>query len=205
VLIDQENSLDLRLSICSATAVAFPRGLRARLTQLGDQLVLWPNESNQLRRPALAHDVNDILAQEVSTRFDDYEVIVTDVDESLRLPASTLPWPVGDMNVLDANAARRRCSRRAGSGHSTLVACSRAGPRGARGDHQWRRADAAVERPRACGRRRIWWRHEGWDRGRLRRAVALPAPVGELLLPPVKSVHLGVSVLNGTTLINRSR
>jgi len=93
-LIAQENNLDLRLRYLLSSGQSLSRAVfAARLTQLSDQLVLWPGESEQLYRPALAHDVNDLLAQEVSTRFADYEVILSDVVESLHLPASTLPWP----------------------------------------------------------------------------------------------------------------
>jgi hypothetical protein len=200
VLIDQENSLDLRLRYLLSDGQSLSRAVfAARLTQLGDQLVLWPNESNQLRRPALAHDVNDILAQEVSTRFDDYEVIVTDVDESLRLPASTLPWPVGDMNVLDANAAQasllstsrqwstRRWSLAREPGRVVLAATTNGvALTPLSSDLEALRTSANLVATRGVGIAAV--------------SVApspLPAPLGELLLPPVKAVHLGVSVFNG--------
>lgn len=199
-MIAQENNLDLRLRYLLSSGQSLSRAVfAARLTQLSDQLVLWPGESEQLYRPALAHDVNDLLAQEVSTRFADYEVILSDVVESLHLPASTLPWPTGDMNVLNTNAAQ-----------SSLLSTSK----------QWsaRRWSLAREPGRvvlAATSNGVALMPLSTDVGALRSsanltatrgvgiaAVAvtpspLPAPAGELLLPPVKAVHLGVSVLNG--------
>ncbi|MGA2295199.1 MAG: hypothetical protein ABSG24_08255 [Acidimicrobiales bacterium] len=199
-LIAQENNLDLRLRYLLNNGESLSRAVfAARLTQLSDQLVLWPTESEQLYRPVLAHDVNDILAQEVSTRFADYEVIFTDVVESLHLPPATLPWPTGDMNILNTNAAQ-----------SSLLSTSK----------QWntRRWSLAHEPGRVvldATSNGVALSPLSSDIGALRSssnlaatrgvgiaAVAvtpspLPAPSGELLLPPVKAVHVGVSVING--------
>jgi hypothetical protein len=199
-LIDQENSFDVRLRYVLTNGQTLSRPVfAARLTQLADQLVLWPTASAQLRTPILAHDVNDLLAQETEQRVDDYQVIVTDVVESLRLPSATLPWPTGRLGILNTNTAQaslvltsqqwstRRWSLAREPGRVVLSATSRGvALLQLSSVVQTLKTSPTLVATRGVGIAAVSI-----------TPAPLPAPAGELLLPPVSSVHLGVSVSNG--------
>jgi hypothetical protein len=198
VLISQENYFDSRLRYLLTNGQSLSRPVfAARLTQLADQLPLWSTQGDQLRRPMLAHDVNDALAQETSQRVNDYESILSFVAESLVLPSGTLPW-VETSATLSTTTAQ-----------TSLLSTS----------HQWRLKRWSLARE--PGRVKLKGVANGVallhlattiealraaptlaaSRGVGIAAVSvqpspLPAPTGELLLPPVPRVHLGVSVLN---------
>lgn len=199
-LIAQENNFDSRLKYLLSDGQTLTRPVfAARITQLADLMTMWPTESDQLRRPALAHDVNDVLAQESSQRFNDYVAILTDVVDTMRLPAATLPWAPATSTIMEPTTAQ-----------ASLVTTSK----------QWstRRWSLAHE----PGRVKLAPTSDGvgllplaQDLRNLRSSPTLvatrgvgivavsvlpsplPAPAGELLLPPVSSVHIGVSVING--------
>jgi hypothetical protein len=198
-LLTRENEFDTRLGYLLNDGQTLSRPVfAARLTQLADQLVSWSTESEQLRRPDLAHDVNDVLAQESLLRFEDYEAILNDVVGSLQLPASTLPWPAGDMNIVNTNVAQasllstskqwstRRWSLAKEPGRVVLSATAN----GVALLHlssvaQELRTSPTLQAVRGVGLVAISV-----------TPAPLPSVAGELLLPPVTSVHLGVSVLN---------
>jgi hypothetical protein len=199
-LITQENNLDVRLRYLLANGQTLSRQVfSARLTQLADQLVLWPTEATQLRQPRLAHDVNGVLAQVTEQRFADYQAIVTDVDESMRLPSGTLPWPTSPLGVIDTNTAQaslfstsqewasRRFSLAREPGQVKLGATNN----GIALMHLASALQALRTSPTLVATRGV---------GIVAISVspaALPATTGELLLPPANSVRLGISVLNG--------
>jgi hypothetical protein len=199
-LITQENNFDSRLEYLLTRGQSLTRPVfAARITQLADLMTMWPTESAQLRRPALAHDVNDVLAQDSSQRYNDYVAILSDVVNTMRLPTTTLPWPPAISTIMDPATAQ-----------ASLVATTK----------QWKiRRWSLVREP---GGVKLDATSDGvgllalaQDLRTLRSSPTLvatrgvgivavsvlpsplPAPAGELLLPPVSSVHLGVSVLNG--------
>lgn len=199
-LITQENNFDVRLRYLLTNGQSLTRQVfSARLTQLADQLVVWPTEAAQLRQPRLSHDVNGVLAQMTEQRFDDYQAIVTDVDESMRLPSGTLPWPTSPLGVVDTNTAQaslfstsqewssRRFSLAREPGQVKLGATTN----GVALMHLSTALQALRTSPTLVATRGV---------GIVAVSVtpaALPASAGELLLPPASSVRLGVSVLNG--------
>lgn len=197
VLISQENYFDGRLRYLLVNGGSLPRAtFAARLTQLADELPLWSTEGEQLRRPALAHDVNDVLAQETAQRVNDYESLLSDVSRSLVLPSGTLPWNTG--SSLSAPTAQesllatseqwrvKRWSLAREPGREVLKATAN----GIALLHfattlQALRTSSTLAATRGVGIAAVSV-----------EPAPLPAPAGELLLPPVTSVHLGVSVLN---------
>ncbi len=198
-LISQENSFDVRLRYLLANGQTLTRSVfAARLSQLADQLVLWPTEAQEVRRPVLAHDVNDVLARETEQRFDDYQEILTDVVGSLRLPSKTLPWPSASTGVVNTNAAQaslvatnqqwssRRRSLVGEPGRVTLAATTKGvALLDLSADVLTLRTSPTLTATRGVGIAAV--------------SVSpspLPAVAGELLLPPASSVRLGVSVLN---------
>jgi hypothetical protein len=198
-LITQENSFDVRLRYLLANGQTLTRAVfAARVSQLADQLVLWPTEAQQLRRPVLAHDVNDVLAQETEQRVDDYQEILTDIVESLRLPSTTVPWPIGITGILNTNAAQASLvstsqewstRRRSLVGEPGRVALG-ATTKGVALLHLSSTVQTLRTSPTLVATRGV---------GVAAVSVSpspLPAAPGELLLPPASSVHLGISVLN---------
>jgi hypothetical protein len=200
-LITQENNFDVRFRYLLTNGQTLSRQVfSARLTQLADQLVMWPTEAAQLRQPKLAHNVNVVLNQVTEQRFDDYQAIVTDVDESMRLPSGTLPWPTSTLGVVDTNTAQaslfstsqewatRRFSLAREPGHVKLSATTN----GVALMHLSAALQVLRNSPTLVATRGV---------GIVAVSVTpapLPAAVGELLLPPASSVHLGISVLNGS-------
>jgi hypothetical protein len=199
-LITQENNFDARLTYLLAQGQGLTRPVfAARITQLADLMTMWPTESAQLRHPALAHDVNDVLAQESSQRFNDYAAILTDVVNTMRLPIETLPWPAATSTVMDPVTAQaslvatsqqwnsRRWSLAREPGHVKLDKTANGiGQLALTQDLRVLRSSPTLVATRGVG---------------IVAVSVLPSPLpataGELLLPPVSSVHLGVSVLNG--------
>ena len=199
-LITQENNFDVRFRYLLTNGQTLSRQVfSARLTQLADQLVSWPTEAAQLRQPKLAHDVNGVLDQVTEQRFDDYQAIVTDVDESMRLPSGTLPWSTSTLGVVDTNTAQaslfstsqewnsRRFSLVREPGQVKLSTTTN----GVALMHLSTALQALRTSPTLVAMRGV---------GIAAISVSpspLPATTGELLLPPASSVRLGISVLNG--------
>jgi hypothetical protein len=198
VLISQENYFDSRLRYLLTDGQSLSRPVfAARLSQLADELANWSTQGDQLRRPMLAHDVNDVLAQETSQRVNDYESLLSFVAESLVLPTGTLPWAETSASLASTTA------------QASLLATS----------EQWRtkRWSLAREPGRVVLKATangVALLHLATTIAALRTSPSLaasrgvgiaavsvepaplPAPTGELLLPPVPRVHIGVSVVN---------
>jgi hypothetical protein len=132
-------------------------------------------------------------------RFDDYQAIVTDVDESMRLPSGTLPWSTSTLGVVDTNTAQaslfstsqewnsRRFSLVREPGQVKLSTTTN----GVALMHLSTALQALRTSPTLVAMRGV---------GIAAISVSpspLPATTGELLLPPASSVRLGISVLNG--------
>ena len=194
VLIAQENVFDAHLAYLLAHGETLSRPVfAARLKQLNQLLPTWTTEAGLLRRPKLAHSVNDALVQQTEQRVDAYQSMFTTIARRL-----TLPWPAvpatslvvtDPVQTLVATSLqwgidRRSLVREPGLVHLDALTTSSATIYSGAGVTQLVAAPSLA-----------------LVRGIAIAAVAvkpspLPAVAGELLLPPVASVHLGVSVLN---------
>ena len=194
-LVAQENLFDAHLAYLLAHGDSLSRPVfAARLEQLNQLLPTWTTEGDLLRRPKLAHNVNDAVARQTELRVDAYQSMFATIARRLSLPWPTVPAPslavTDPVRTLVATSQqwgidRWSLVREPGLVHldslTTVSATIYAGPGVTR----------LVASPSLA----------------LVRAIAiaavavepspLPAVPGELLLPPVTSVHLGVSVLNG--------
>jgi hypothetical protein len=87
-LIVQQNDFDARMARLLRSGSALTRPVfDARLDQLDQQLSNWSAAAELLRRPKLAHDINDKIADITETRIDDYEQIIARITDALSLPA----------------------------------------------------------------------------------------------------------------------
>ncbi len=193
-LVDQENEFDARLDRLLTQGASLRRIVfAARLYQLNDVLPGWITDADLLREPALSHKVNETLYQLTIERVAAYQALLGDVATSLRLPWSTTP------SETPANPS------------ATIVETS----------SRWNRARFALSKEpgrvrlaATTSRSASYFEHRGTtDLANapslaLVRAISivavrvvpspLPAAHGVLLLPPVKTVALGVSVLNAS-------
>jgi hypothetical protein len=89
-LIVQQNGFDARMARLLRSGATLTRPVfDARLDQLGQQLSNWSVAAELLRRPKLAHDVNDKFADITETRIDDYEEILAKITTALTLPPAS--------------------------------------------------------------------------------------------------------------------
>lgn len=193
-LITRENAFDQRLGYLLEHGGELGREVfSARLAQLADELPQWSTDATLLRRPGIAGNLNTQLAQLTEQRVDDYQTVLDTVAVGLQLPwtrrATTAQTSVAARgSLLDTDhlwdALRRTLLTQPGG--VTLGATST--------------STAVVTLPTVLGTL------EAAPRLRVVRGVEisavavtpspLPAPAGEIVLPPVTSVHLGVSVTN---------
>jgi hypothetical protein len=193
-LIGQENDFDVRLARLLQSGSSLSRPVfDARLLQLDQELPSWTAAADQLRRPKLAHDINNKIADLTEVRVDDYQTIIASVTRSL-----TLPTP-----ILDADATR------AADPAHVLIATA----------EEWNRDRFALRHEPGVVRldalsdsSATLFATSGVAnltaspslavvRGIGIAAVSvvpapLPARRGVLLLPPVTTISLGVSVVN---------
>ena len=197
-LVNQENAFDARTAYLLTRASSVSRPVfDARLEQLAQLVSSWQVQASRLRRPQLAHDVNDTIAQLTEQRIDDDEFLLTAVANGLSLPwtpsftlAKGLTIATAQASLVATseqwNVARR--SLRLEPGHVALLATK----------------NAVATLPFAT----VMTRLEQSPSLILTRGVGitavsvqpspLPAPSGEILLPPTSSVHLGVTVTNAS-------
>lgn len=197
-LISSENNFDTRLASLLAQGGTLQRDVfAARLGQLDQQLPGWATAADQLRRPDLAHDVNESLDQLTQERVAAYQTLLRYVAHAL-----TLPWSTGPSEVVTNPAASLvttsqhwnvdRFSLVKEPGRVRLTATSSLS---AVYFAQYGVA-SLVNSPSLALIRAI-------GIAALRVSPApLPASPGVLLLPPVTSVQFGVSVLN-TSYVNQ--
>ena len=193
-LVTQENLFDTRLAYLLVHGGSLSRPIfAARLDQLALELNDWSNQATLLRHPVLAHHVNDVVATLTQQRVDDYQNLLSSLAARLQLP-----WrraPSGRLVVSDPGRSLlttvqqwnvARWSLVAEPGRVALAALS----------------DAAATYDVATGLAPL----VGAASLAPTRAIAisavevtpapLPAAPGTLLLPPVTSVQLGISVTN---------
>ncbi len=195
-LISQENSFDVGLFRLLRDGPNLNRPVfYARLSLLHQALPVWLNEAELLRRPKLDHDINDVMAQITEKRVDAYESIMTSITRDLTLPGFVL---VGAEQPTTA-PARALLASVSTWGHDRFVLAkepglvtlhkltSKAATYYSVSGDQALVASASLALHRGIGVAAV-----------LVNPSPLPAPRGELLLPPVNSIHVGVSVKNAS-------
>jgi hypothetical protein len=193
-LLTEENQFDGRLQSLLDQGVTLGRVVfAARLYQLNDQLGSWESAGDLLRRPALSHEVNATLDTLTDERVAAYQTLLGEVARTLALPWSTRPLePVTNAaaTLLETSTSWNtdRYALRKEPGHVRLDAMSVSSAKYF-ADHGvsllTRSTSLALVRAVSIDAVRV-------------TPAALPAQADEMLLPPVKSVQLGVSVLNAS-------
>jgi hypothetical protein len=193
-LIDQENQFDTRLDRLLDQGATLRRVVfAARLYQLNDALSSWVDDANLLKAPTLAHHVNETLYQLTIERVAAYQELLEDVASALSLPWSTTPI------------------EHVGTPASALVA---SGERWNVARFALMKEPGRVQLVATTSHSATYLEHRGTTELATAPSLALvraisiaavhvtPAPLpasrGILLLPPVTSVELGVSVLNAS-------
>lgn len=195
-LITQENNFDLRLARLLSSGSSLSRPVfDARLEQLDQQLPSWATAADLLRRPKLAQDISTKIADLTEVRVDDYQAMISRVARSLSLPPPLLPLdanathtvnPAQDLITTATSWNRDRSALRAqpGSVHLERLTDSSATLFATRGVTNLT-ASTSLAVVRGIGIAAVSV-----------VPAPLPAPHGVLLLPPVTSIKIGVSVVN---------
>jgi hypothetical protein len=190
----QENAFDSRLYYLLGHGDTLSRPVfAARLSQLAQELNGWRSQAELLRRPVLAHNVNDVVATLTEQRVDDYQNLLSSLAARLSLPWG--PSPVGNQVVSQPasslvvtvdqwDVARWSLSHEPGRVVLPELSMASAKYYVARG------ITALVNSPTLALIRGI-----GIAAVEVNPSP-LPAPSGVLLMPPVTSFELGVSVEN---------
>jgi len=194
LLISQQNALDAHLAYLLAHGSSLSRPVfAARLTQLSQELPGWLTEAEHLRRPKLVNDVNDVIANSTEQRIDAYQVMFADLAHRL-----ALPWPATglvDLKQLTPSQVLIQTSQQWGVERRDLIAqpgmvrLLALTSSSARFVQQVGFAHL-VSSPSLVLHRSISIATV------LVQPAPLPSTVGKLVLPPVTSIHLGVSVAN---------
>jgi hypothetical protein len=194
-LILEENSFDGRLDRLLSQGGTLSREVfAARLNQLDEQLPNWITTSDQLRRPVLSHNVNDELNLLTQERVAAYQVLLGQVAHELELPwtPSTVSSPTSIVNPaasLIATSQQWNVDRFALVKEPGTVRLHATSALSAQYfDHNGAQAlmrSASLALMRAV------------DIAAIRVSPApLPSAHTDLLLPPVTSVQIGVTVVN---------
>ena len=193
-LVSQENQFDGRLAALLNEGTTLRRIVfAARLYQLNDQLSNWSVAGNLLRHPTLAHNVNETLGTLTEERVAAYQSLLGDVARSLALPWTTTPLvrvanPAATLIATSESWNVDRFALRKEPGHVRLDATSAKSA-------QYFSAHGVSLLTRSSSLALV--RAVSIDAVRVSPA-ALPSRKGVMLLPPVTSVQLGVSVLNAS-------
>jgi hypothetical protein len=193
-LITQENDFDARTALLLQGGGTLTRPVfDARLQQLDQQLAFWSTSANLLRRPRLAHDMNDKVADMTQTRVADYEEIFAGITRSLSLPAPKPTYqgtppsdPAGSLYNTALAWNKERSALRHDPGTVRLDALKLASAKLLMTSG----TATLTSSPSLAVVREI---------GIAAVSIApapLPAKRGVLLLPPVTTIKLGVSVVN---------
>jgi hypothetical protein len=198
VLITRENLFDQRLDYLLTAGQSLSRSdFYARLEQLDQQLPDWSSQASLLAVPSLAHHVNTALVSLTSVREVDYDTVLAHVAAALDFPWTNATPAINSATVASAQASLVASNTRWGvdrwalirePGRVTLPLTSDlVGTLDLAG-----RLDNLARSPSL-----------GVTRGIGITAVLvdpspLPAPTGELLLPPSRSIRLGVTLTNAS-------
>ena len=194
VLIDQENAFDGRLATLLTSGQSLSRPIfAARLGQLALALPDWVTQGGLLRHPSLAHDVNGVLADLTQQRVEDYQAILNAAASTLNLPWT--PLVTTTMNVKSAETslastssewARARWSLVGEPGRATLRATT----------STCAHLDVSALLTTLGSAPKLVVTRDFGISAVLISPAPLPAPPGELVLPPVTSLLVGVTVTN---------
>ena len=190
-LILQENAFDGRLYRLLSQGGTLGRDVfAARLYQLDEQLPGWATAADLLHQPRLSHDVNnelDLLTQE---RVEAYQTLLGDVAHDLQLPwsvkfSTTITNPAASLIETSKswNVERFALRREPGTVRLDATSAESAQYVVTNGMHALRSTSLALVRAVDIAAVRV-------------NPSPLPSPAGVLLLPPVTSVQIGVSVVN---------
>jgi len=190
-LILQENAFDGRLYLLLSQGGSLSREVfAARLSQLDEQLSGWSTAADQLRRPTLSHDVNnefDLLTQE---RVETYQTLLGDVAHDLQLPwnvqySATIVNPAVSLIETSKSWNMDRFALRKEPGTVRLDATSAQTAQyfDKNGANALQSTSLALVRAVDIAAVRV-------------NPSPLPSKSGLLLLPPVTSVQVGVTVVN---------
>ena len=190
-LILQENAFDGRLYLLLSQGGSLSREVfAARLSQLDEQLSGWSTAADQLRRPTLSHDVNnefDLLTQE---RVETYQTLLGDVAHDLQLPwnvqySATIVNPAVSLIETSKSWNMDRFALRKEPGTVRLDATSAQTAQyfDKNGANALQSTSLALVRAVDIAAVRV-------------NPSPLPSKSGVLLLPPVTSVQVGVTVVN---------
>lgn len=193
-LVVQENEFDERLNRLLSQGDTLRRTtFAARLYQLNDQLPGWVTDANLLREPALSHHVNQTLYELTTERVAAYQALLGEIAHALTLPWTTNPIE----HVVDPAATLVNTSKQWNLARFALAK-----------EPGRVRLDATTAHGAAYFKQRGTYALSSSRSLRLVRAISidavhvtpapLPASRGVLLLPPVKLVALGISVLNAS-------
>jgi hypothetical protein len=198
VLVTQENQFDEHLEYLLSTGQSLSRAhFEARLQQLEQQLPTWLTQASLLDEPVLAHHVNSDLASLTETRVNDYQSLLANVATSLQLPWS--PTPARDVTQSPQSAqaslvtstatwSRDRWALVREPGRVTLPTTSdQVGTLNLSSALANLAASPSLQVTRGIGVTAV-----------LVDPSPLPAPSGELLLPPTGSIRLGITVTNAS-------
>ncbi len=193
-LVTRENSFDGRLARLLEGGGGLSRPVfAARLDQLDHELASWTTAAELVRRPLLAHDINDTLDELTQQRVAAYATLLDQVARALSLPwgaapASPVTDPAAVLTSTSETWNRDRFALAKEPGRVTLDATS---ARSA--------VDVAAHGFGALEHAPSLVLVRAISIAAVRVAPApLPAPAGVLLLPPVGTVRVGVSVLNAS-------
>jgi hypothetical protein len=193
-LITQENNFDTRFARLLRSGSTLSRPVfDARLDQFDQELAYWSTTAELLRHPALAHDVNDKMSDLTETRITDYEEVIATIANALSLPVPS-PRPEGALisdpakSLLDAgvtwNKDRHELRHEPGSVRLEALTLSSARLFITTGvDTLSSSASLAVVRGIGIAAISVV-------------PAPLPSKAGDLVLPPVTSIQLGISVEN---------
>jgi hypothetical protein len=193
-LITQENDFNTRFASLLRSGASLSRPVfDARLDQLDQELAYWTTTAELLRHPKLAHDVNDKIADLTDTRVSDYEEVIATIANALTLPVPS-PHREGTLiadpaqSLVNAGLAwnRDRFDLRHEPGRVRLDELSLSGAK----LFVVSGVDALTSSPSLAVVRGIG----------IAAISVVPAPLpsaaGEIVLPPVTSMTLGISVEN---------
>jgi hypothetical protein len=194
LLVGQENDFDAHLAYLLANGSSLSRPVFAsRLTQLSQELPQWQTEAEHLRRPKLVNDVNDVIANATEQRIDAYQLIFAELAHRLSLPWSvTSPTDLHQLTpaqVLIQTSqqwGRERFDLLTQPGTVRLLALTTATATFVEHvgfTHLVSSSSLALDRSVSIVAVSV-------------QPAPLPAASGTLVLPPVTSFHLGISVAN---------
>jgi hypothetical protein len=193
-LITNENLFDGRLHRLLAEGTGLRRDVfAARLYQLAEELPSWSTAADALHRPILSHHVNETLVDLTTDRVAAYDSLLGDVARSLSLPWSMAtttavanPAASLESTAKSWNVDRFALAKEPGTVQLDATSVLSAQYFAANGVTTIAHAPSlALVRAVSIAAVRVY-------------PAPLPSRSGVLLLPPVTSVQLGVSVLNAS-------